>query len=173
MIFIVLSQADMSAHICFMEIILNWLSGQQNFTVGTILYKTFGTDDAFKEQLSEGETEENKKRLAQELQKIVDPPPEVAFPEHQHFGNDEVLSGNLQSDPGEIGNQNPEVRQPIKVEIPKDPIKLAMLMHNLKKSIRVNRKLMNEHPDNPKYAQLYNQYKEKHKFVTGTDYKEK
>lgn len=60
-----------------------------------------------------------------------------------------------------------------KVEIPTDPVKLAMLINNIKKSIRTNRKLMKQHPGNPKYAELYSQYKAKHKLVTGNEYEEK
>lgn len=234
----------MSAHFCYVQIILNWLGGQQNFTVGATLYKTFGTDEAFKEQLSQGESPDIKKRLAEELQQLVRP---MKKPEHvldiavrligkdtdtdnpqpetseMPLSADEVLQAIrnewhplyqrmnlLRYSLDKYGSDNSpeaiEYRKPIafeirqlekecnaiwakrdyylkegklpfgsekKFEIPTDPVKLAMLINNIKKSIRTNRKLMKDHPGNPKYAQLYNQYKEKHKLVTGKDYEEK
>lgn len=235
----------MSAHFCFVQIILNWIGGQQNFTVGATLYKTFGTDEAFKEQLSQGETPEAKNKLVDELRKLVDPPKQkpqefnkIPQESHKHtneveayrpetsempFADDEVLQAirnewhplyqrmNLlrysldkygpDNSPEAIEYRKPltfEIRQlekecnaiwakrdyylkegklpfvsEAKFEIPTDPVKLAMLINNIKKSIRTNRKLMKDHPGNPKYAQLYNQYKAKHKTVTGKDYEEK
>ena len=61
----------------------------------------------------------------------------------------------------------------IKLEIPTDPVKLAGLISNIKKYIRRYRKLMEDHPGEPKYVQLYNDYKQQHKTVTGVDYVEK
>ena len=237
----------LSAHFCYVQIILNWLGGQQNFTVGATLYKTFGTEEAFKNELSEGETPELKVRLSQELQKLVIPPEK---PQESHkFPQDEpptgigqLATGELRPDSSEMPGSDDEVLQAIrnewhplyqrmnllrysldkygpdnspeaiayrkpltfeirqlekqcnaiwakrdhyikegklpfgnelKVEIPTEPVELAMLINNIKKSIRTNRKLMKDNPGNPVYAERYNQYKQKHKLVTGKDYEEK
>lgn len=57
--------------------------------------------------------------------------------------------------------------------IPTDPIKLANLISNTTKNIRRNRKAMTDHPAQPQFAQLYNEYKGKYKQITGKDYDEK
>lgn len=60
-----------------------------------------------------------------------------------------------------------------KLIIPTDPIKLANLISNTTKNIRRNRKAMADHPAQPQFAQLYNEYKGKYKQITGKDYDEK
>jgi chorismate mutase len=59
------------------------------------------------------------------------------------------------------------------IEIPTDPLALAKMIDQATKNIRRNRKLMREHPDKPKYAQLYNDHKMIYKKATGKDYKER
>jgi hypothetical protein len=65
-----------------MQIIRNWLKGQQNFVVGTTLYKTFGKDEKLKELLAKGETSNAKKLLREALEEMVKPgEPQVALPQ--------------------------------------------------------------------------------------------
>ena len=61
----------------------------------------------------------------------------------------------------------------IKLEIPTDPMELAKLITNIKRYICRYRLKAAEHPGEPKYAQLYKDYKEQYKLVTGDDYEEK
>jgi hypothetical protein len=53
-----------------MQLIDNWCKGNRNFFTGRSLYKTFGTDDDLKRLFDCGPTEENKKRLVIELEKL-------------------------------------------------------------------------------------------------------
>lgn len=57
-----------------MQLIKNWLSGKRNFVVGTVLYKKFGTDEKLK-KLFDGKPDAYKeKRLAEELEKLLQRP---------------------------------------------------------------------------------------------------
>jgi hypothetical protein len=62
------------------QIIKNWLSGKQNFVVGTTLYKTFGTNEDLKKLLEKGETTFSKKQLVDELTKLVEGGKKVSVP---------------------------------------------------------------------------------------------
>jgi hypothetical protein len=56
--------------------------------------------------------------------------------------------------------------------VPTDPLKLANAINNCKKAIRNNRKKMQENPTKPKYAKLYEDYKQYHVKLTGNEYNE-
>lgn len=60
-----------------------------------------------------------------------------------------------------------------KIAVPQDPVKLANLISNITKNIRRNRKAMADHPAQPKYAQLFQEYNSKYKEITGKDYDQK
>lgn len=59
------------------------------------------------------------------------------------------------------------------IELPSDPLKLARLIDSIKRNITRNRAKMSKPGADALYAQLYVQYKEKYKTITGKDYEEK
>lgn len=52
--------------------IKKWLSGNKNYTVGCILYKKYGTDDALKTLFEKGRTDYTEKKLLEELKAIIE-----------------------------------------------------------------------------------------------------
>lgn len=55
------------------DLIKNWLSGKRNYTVGAILYKRYGQDEALKELFEKGKTDYTEKKLLEELKAIAQP----------------------------------------------------------------------------------------------------
>jgi len=55
------------------DLIKNWIAGKRNFTVGTVLYKRYGDDEALKILFEKGKTDYTEKKLLDELKKIVEP----------------------------------------------------------------------------------------------------
>lgn len=58
------------------------------------------------------------------------------------------------------------------VDIPKDPLKLATLINQIKRNIRTNRQMMKKQPGKPVYAKKYLSYKLQYQQVTGKQYQE-
>lgn len=54
------------------DLIHKWLQGKRNFTVGTILYKRYGNDEALKNLFEEGKTAYTESKLLEELKAIVE-----------------------------------------------------------------------------------------------------
>ena len=216
-----------------MQILLNWLSGTQNFSVGAMLYQSFGTNQALKDLLEMGETPFAAELLAEELKKLaengVKETPMVTdhadldaaeMPESENeilqalknewqpfyqemnllrheldrYGDDNSDAAIAWRKPRarkikeleqqcigiwknrdyyEKHGKLPFTAEKHSLEIPTDAIQLAGLIGNIKKYIRRYRKLMQDKPGEPKYVQLYNDYKQQHKTVTGVEYVEK
>jgi hypothetical protein len=53
-----------------MQILLNWLAGDRNFSVGATIYQAFGTNQPFKDLLNMGETPFARELLSEELEKM-------------------------------------------------------------------------------------------------------
>lgn len=68
-----------------MQIIKNWLNGQQNYIVGQIIYNHFGHDEGFKALMKQSSgTFYIRQKLASELQKIVSSGIQPSIPLQQH-----------------------------------------------------------------------------------------
>lgn len=58
-----------------MELIRRWLSGKQNFIVGSVLYKQYGHDEKLKRLFASKPDEYSRKRLVEALTDILEKPP--------------------------------------------------------------------------------------------------
>jgi hypothetical protein len=73
-----------------MELIRKWLSGNRNFIVGAVLYKKFGTDEKLKKLFNGIPDAYSQKRLAEELERLLEKPKVVLQSTKSHGDANEM-----------------------------------------------------------------------------------